>query len=51
LNNIDRNYLGKLSGQDLKNGIGKESYVKHHVIPEHASGKNYYIYCICVFIE
>lgn len=48
----DRDYLNKLNGegQDPLNRIGKISYLKHYVIPEHNNGKEYYVYCINSFI-
>ena len=48
----DRDYLMRINGngQDSLNRIGKISYIKDYVIPQHNNGKDYYVYCINSFI-
>jgi hypothetical protein len=37
-------------GIDYLNRIGKQSFIKHYVIPETNDGKEYYDYCVHSFI-
>jgi hypothetical protein len=50
--NDDRNVLMGINadGKDRLNRIGKQSFIKHYVIPEQNNGKEYYIYSINSFI-
>jgi len=48
----DKNFLNYINGNDqyYLNRIGKISYIKHDVVPKENNGKQYYIYCINLFI-
>jgi len=48
----DRNLLMEINGdgKDYYNRIGKNSFIKHYVIPEQNDDKEYYIYSINSFI-
>ena len=48
----DRNLLMKINGdgKDYMKRIGKNSFIKHYVIPEQNNDKEYYIYSINSFI-
>ena len=48
----DRNLLMRINGdgKDYMKRIGKNSFIKHHVIPEQNNDKEYYIYSINSFI-
>jgi len=50
--NDDRKTLMGINGdrKDYLNRIGKQSFIKHYVIPEQNSGKAYYIYSVNSFI-
>jgi hypothetical protein len=50
--NDDRKTLMEINGdgKDYLNRIGKQTFIKHYVIPEQNKGKEYYIYSINSFI-
>jgi hypothetical protein len=45
----DRNLLNNIKPNPF-NFIGKTSYIKHYVIPDHNDGKKFYVYSINSFI-